>query len=322
VRISLLISIVLAQTIASSVRADGGADLAANSAIIRRVEEDLKPLGMGRLHVFGGAALSLAMAARHGTRPAWGDLDLGAFPRRDLDPRSMDTIARALGRDGFAEVIPPAPLHFVVHHRRLPENLHSHGYGLRLRTKDGLRFDVAVLRRPDTIVQSGYNSAESLYLPLRGQTDLGEVMSRLGRGPVRAVALRGDLIEPHGLVRDVLSGKVVLTNRYLVPVEPELAALRYLRAVEKMARYPVPLDAPDLRWLEQNLPMFLAQAPPIVDRTYGPRVQRQAAALLGTGPPHLLAAARKMGLDVRDLALGHLVRQRDQRSRSAAGARR
>jgi hypothetical protein len=229
-----------------------------------------------------------------------------AFPRGRLTLARVERVAAALQGAGF-EILPPGPIDFIVHRRGRPGQLFSQGYGLRLQ-KGGLRFDLPMLRSNAEIRRSGYNSAESLTVPLRPGEGLGAVVERLGSGTAAEVVARGDLAEARGNALAVLGGRVVLTNRHLLAVEPELAALRYLRGVEKMIRFPPAVSAPDLPWLEKHLPRLIAGAPAVKDPSYLPCVQDQATALLATGGPKLHEAARRMGLDLRALAVGRLSR--------------
>ncbi len=104
----------------------------------------------------------------------------------------------------------------------------------------------------------------------------------------------------------------MLINAHNLAVEPELQALRYLRAVDKMSRYAkVRIDAKrDLTYLEGSLRTLIGRAPQVTDPSYRPRVQEQSASLLASGNPHLLKAAKRMGLDLRALAAGQLWRAR------------
>ena len=282
------------------------ADLEETSRVLQGLEARLSQLGFERFHIGGGAALSLAMHARYGTPPSWNDVDVRAFPRGRLTLARVERVAEALQRDGF-EILPPGPIDFIVHRRGRPGQLFSQGYGLRLQ-KNGLRFDLPMLLNNAEIRRSGYNSAESLTIPIQPGEDLRAVIRRLGTGSPAEMVERGDLREARGNALAVLNGKVVLTNRHLLALEPELAALRYLRGVEKMMRFPPAVSAPDLVWLQQNLRRMMARAPAVKDPSYLPRVQEQAAALLATGGPKLHQAAKRMGLDLRALAAGKLGR--------------
>jgi hypothetical protein len=300
-RVRLLVLLILCAPVA---RAAEPVDLDAHSEILAKLQQVLPGLGVGKLTIVGGAALSLAGAARNDNAPAWNDLDLRGVAHVELTVDKMNEIAAALTHDGFAELLPPGPLEFLIHHPDDPVPLHSQGFGLRLRTRTGLRFDVAVLRHGDEAKLSGYNSAESLIIPLGKRRDLRTVMKGLKLGTTKVVEL-------HGHAADVLAGKVVLTNRHNLDVEPELQALRYLRAVEKVQGLRLGTTghaAADLGWLSKHLPKLIDHAPEVVDPSYVPRVQEQAAALLHSGDAKLIAHAKQMHLDLDALARGKLGR--------------
>jgi hypothetical protein len=296
---------------ASSSRAESSVDLAANSAILERLLQVLPGLGLREPNIGGGAALSLITSAQHGTPARWNDIDVRAFPETPLTVERVYAIGRKISDQGWAEVLPPGPLEFSVYYPAAPLRLRDQGHGLRMKTSEGLRFDLALLKDRQQLALSGYNSAESMVIPLHGETDLHAIRARLARRPVGELVTRGELLDPHGTAADVIHGKLVLINRHFLHAEPELQALRFLRAIDKLGRYTrTHVDARrDLADLEKRLPTLIAHAPPpATDPSYLPRVQEQAAHLLADGDARLLATAKRMGLDVSALAAGKVHR--------------
>jgi hypothetical protein len=291
----------------------GQADFKANSEIIRRVQEVLPKYGFGDLHIDGGAALSLAMGARHGTPFKWNDLDFRAVSKNGPVTReTVDNIIKDLSRDGWARALPPGTIELNTHDPKNPRALHQQGLGVRMVTRDGLRFDLPFMHSKSEVPLGGFNSAESLVIPVKPGDDLNRIVARLKQGSAREVVRRGDVSQPNGDAADVIvRNRIRLTNRYLLPVQPELSALRFLRGVEKLQRFEVgKVDASrDMRWLKKNLRGLIRRAPRNRDPAYKFLVQEQAEALLKSGGPHLLRAARSMGLNVRALASGRIQRR-------------
>lgn len=305
--------------------AGGPPDIEQTDAVLDRLSHTLPRFGIGELHIVGGGALSLARTARQGAPLSWNDIDVRGVSSAPLDRGVMERLAEALTLDGWAEVLEPGPIEFMVHTPDTRHAMRSQGYGLRMRHASGLRFDVAVLRSPSDIKLSGYNSAESLMIPLGGDPTIAGILGRLRAGRPRQVVARGHVVEPHGKAAAVLRGSLSLTNRYQIAVEPELAALRFLRAKEKLARDGGRVSARrDTHWLLRNLRHTIRRAPASKDPSYTYRVQEQATELLRSGDPQLLREAQRMGLDVPALARGTIERSRAakaQRTRRAATAR-
>jgi hypothetical protein len=292
---------------------EGQADFRANSEIIRRVQEVLPKYGFGELHIDGGAALSLAMGARHGTPFKWHDLDIRAVSKKGpVKQEIVDRIVKELGKDGWAKPLPPGTFALNTHDPKNPRALHEQGLGVRMVTRDGLRFDLPFMHTRSEVPLGGFNSAESLVVPLKPGDTLNRIVARLKQGSARDVVKRGDVSQPNGNAEDVIArNRIRLTNRYLLPVQPELSALRFLRGIEKLQNFGVgKVDASrDMRFLKKNLPRLIRKAPRNKDPAYKFLVQEQAQALLKSGGPDLLRAARSMGLNVQALAQGRIQRR-------------
>ena len=293
-------------------RAEPRVDLQATNRILKHVQTVLAKQGFGALHIGGGAALSLAMAARHGGELAWNDIDIRAFPRGPLDAARIDRLSKALTRGGWARVLAPGRLDFFVPVDSRPDTLRPQGFGLRMTDRQGNRYDIAVLNGTSEIATSGFNTAESLFIPLRPRDTIQRVMGRLTRGAAKEVVGRGDLQEVHGRALDVLGKKIAITNKHYIEAQPELLALRFLRDVGKLDKLGPAGERVGFRgafrWLGRNLPRAIAHAPEVKDPSYVPQVQEQAQKLLESGDRRLLRAAARLGLDVPALAAGKLRR--------------
>jgi hypothetical protein len=322
---SATIALLLA-LLCGTARADDPPDVAATDAVLDRLAHELPRFGIGDLHIVGGGALALTRTARQGEPLAWNDIDVRGVASGPLDHATVERLAASLTRDGWATLEIPVPLEFKVQHPGPTRTtLRDQGYGLRMRHRSGLRFDVAVLRQPSDVVLSGYNNAESLMIPLREGDRVDTILTRLRRGSAHEVVAAGAVVEPHGQAVAVLSNRLALSNRYKATAEPELAALRFLRAKQKLSRGGTQVDSHESsRWLRRNLRGLVRRAPPVEDPSYLPQVQEQAAALLKTGDAHLLREARRMGLDLHKLARGEVARRGTLRrtARPLAGRRR
>src|SRR5512139_3588794 len=70
------------------------ADVAATNRVLKQVHGGLARQGFTGINIGGGAALSLAMTARHGSGLAWNDVDIGGYPRHGkLDAARMKQVA-------------------------------------------------------------------------------------------------------------------------------------------------------------------------------------------------------------------------------------
>lgn len=294
--------------LAGTARADDPPDRNATNAVLRRLSYVLPRFGVGDLHIVGGGALALTRAAREGQPLAWNDIDIRGVATGPLDRAVVDQIAEQLTFDGWSEVLEPGPMDFLVREPR-KQALRSQGFGLRMQHRSGLRFDVAMLRAPSDLALSGYNNAESLMVPLHPSDTVDALLARLAAGSDREVVAAGVVAEPHGKAKQVLKRRLVLSNKYKARAEPELAALRFLRAKEKLGRGGGRVHAGGSdRWLRQNVRRLIREAPEPTDPSYPFQVQEQAQALLGSGDRALLREAKRMGLDVRSLARGKVKR--------------
>jgi hypothetical protein len=303
----IVCSLVLASIVAKGARASEGVDLEANSAILARVDRTLSKFGLGQLHIGGGAALSLAMNARHGTPLKWHDIDIRAFPTGTLDRSQVQKAAEALAAGGVDHILPPGVIDFAAIDPKTGAST-VYGHGVRMQTAGGLRFDLAVMRDAAAMRYSGFNSAENLFVPLRRGDDLRRILARLRRGSVAELVANGRIGEINGHAADVLAGRIVLTNPDALAAQPELSALRFLRGMEKLSTGGRAVDAPGLAWLSEKLPGLMKHAPAVTDPGYVPQVKEQASALLASGDARLLRHARAMSLDVPALARGELGR--------------
>ncbi|HUS64455.1 MAG TPA: hypothetical protein VMZ28_07915 [Kofleriaceae bacterium] len=316
--------LLLLVALAGRARADDPPDRAATDAVLRRLSNELPKFGIGDLHIVGGGALALARAAREGQPLAWNDIDVRGVASGPLDRALVERIARRLTLHGWSEVLEPGPMDFLVREPRKTA-LREQGFGLRMQHASGLRFDVAILRAPSDLALSGYNNAESLMVPLRRGDTVDTILRRLGTGSDDEVVAAGALAEPHGNAKKVLKRQLVLSNRYKARAEPELAALRFLRAKEKLSRGGGQVHAgASGRWLQANVRRLISEAPEVADPSYPFQVQEQAQALLRSRNPELLREAKRMGLDVRALARGRISREgaKNAKSRRSPRAKR
>jgi len=302
--------------VGSVAQADPLADVAASNKIIQRVQTVLGRLGFTGFEIGGGAALSLAMAARQGAPLAWNDIDIRMVAPRKLDEKLMKKATRALTRGGQASLLPPGTLEFID-----PEyntvtkrtTLHSYGMGLRMADRTGARYDIAVMRSKTECRRSGFINAERLFIPLGRNDSIERILTRLKTGSAEDVVARGNLGLIEGNALSVLAGKVSIDrfNQRRVLAQPELVALRFLRATDKLAGMKGgKVEARrDLAWLERNLPKAMAHAPESKDPSYVMQVSEQAAKLLKSKNGPLLTAAKRMGLDLPALAQGKLTRR-------------
>jgi hypothetical protein len=286
------------------------ADVAATNRVLKQVRRVLAEQGFTGINIGGGAALSLAMTARHGSGLAWNDVDIGGYPRRGkVDAARMKQVAAALTRGGKARVLAPGPFEFTYEREG---GLRSRGFGMKLEDSTGAHYDIALLHGPAELKTAGFNSTEGLFIPLRKGDTVERIVARLSRGSAGHVVSRGDLIEPHGQAVAVLNNKIALTNKWQLDASPELVALRLLRGLEKLhelGNAKQKVDARSaLRWIKKSLPRAMGSVREAKDPSYPFVVQDQAQKLLASGNRRLLTEAKKLGLDLRALAKGQLDR--------------